>query len=113
VGRKKNDHGGGLTGICGCRCTLCVNKKIERRRQREHLVGHWVQKLDPEKVIEIKRLLYLGEKQYAIAEKYGLHQTTVSGINRGKRWRQVAYHPSRQDRRIRDRMRKADGKQAA
>lgn len=43
-------------------------------------------KLDPQKVLEIKKLYISGKTQGQIASLFGLHQTTVHYIVKGKTW---------------------------
>lgn len=109
----KNEHGGGRCGISRCHCALCRARRREYRRSLAVEQSVWERKLDETKVLEIKRLLYLGETQSNIAEKYEIVQTMVSLINRKKRWKHVVFHPTRQDRRVRDRTMKLVSKQIA
>lgn len=47
------------------------------------------QKLTPEKVIDIKRQLSMGEKQAVLSLIHGVRQPTISGIATGKIWKHV------------------------
>lgn len=46
--------------------------------------------LDSEKVREIRALAARGERRIRIAEKLGIHPSTVGGVMRGKTWKTVA-----------------------
>jgi uncharacterized protein YjcR len=52
-------------------------------------------------VYEIKRLLWVGERQVDVAEKFSLSQSYVSAIKRGKVWRQCDFKPTDEDRKLR------------
>lgn len=69
-----------------------IRKKMAGRiftdewRQR---ISHRVSKLDDEQIREIRRMLAEGISQYTIADKFGVHQGTISNIKRGKFYQHV------------------------
>lgn len=48
-----------------------------------------VSKLNPSAVVEILQYLERGVSQYALASLYGVHQSTISGIKRGRSWKDI------------------------
>jgi hypothetical protein len=76
-------------------CTSChrsydFNEDI-RSKLKAKKVGelHNASKLTNEQVIDIKKLLLKGVQNKVIAEKYNVHNTTISDIKRGKRWNYI------------------------
>jgi hypothetical protein len=47
-------------------------------------------RLKNDDVVEIKRQLAAGERQHALAERYGVSVTTICNINTGRRWSSVS-----------------------
>ena len=69
--------------------------KITNRKGEDYSVS----KLNDKKVKEIKKLLLRGEFQHAIAEKFGVAQSTIKCINKEQTWKHVSWPKVRRDRR--------------
>jgi hypothetical protein len=70
-----------------CRVHSCVNPDhIEPVTPAVNTRRGLSAKLDEQAVAEIRRALRLGEKQYSLAERFGVTQTMVSRIKLNKAW---------------------------
>lgn len=67
------------------------NRDRDERGRHVALLGsrNGFAKLDEDQVRRIKAMLLDGASQYDVADRFGVHQATVSGIALGKRWRHV------------------------
>lgn len=72
---------------------LCYGTKLDdvqdkiRDRTGNRGEKQWMHKLTWEIVAEIRRLYAAGEKQVDLSERYGVAQSAISAIVRGKSWR--------------------------
>lgn len=70
---------------------VSVRTTIEKGRHRGASKGskHHLARLSEWQVIEIRKKLASGAKQYSLAAEYKVSQTAISNINLGKRWSHV------------------------
>jgi hypothetical protein len=68
--------------------TMADNVRDSVSRGRNHM-GSRTSKLTETDVVEIRRLLYIGEKRRTIAPKFGVCRGTITCISIGKTWRHV------------------------
>lgn len=66
-----------------------ANSNMQDAKAKGRLHGNGRSKLDPEKVRRIRALLSAGETTKTIAAEFGVHNTLVSQIRKGKVWRSV------------------------
>lgn len=62
------------------------SKMLGRKLSRDtrHKISQNVSKLTAEQAQEVRKLLAQGEKQYVVAQRFGVHKSTISNIKRGK-----------------------------
>lgn len=72
---------------CSCHRKYDFNEGIRQKlKAKKYGDKHNAAKLTNEQVLEIKDLILSGQRVDLIAEKYGMHPTTISNIKTGKRW---------------------------